>query len=189
MLVYTCGFITIIGFLILNNTAAHVWKHIIEDVFHRSNLTMLINGPLSVLFWFFMTIIWMLITAFAMKSYREDRTDEAFPFKDAYWFSYITTTTVGFGDIHLDHEEFTVVDMFFIPLIILMGFNFLGIFADKGMDLYNHYFPEDKWGLQEILQEQRGDHVEARPSVLPADVECNENIRMASCRMSLSPKK
>ena len=181
MLVYTCGFVTIIGFLILNNTAAHVWKHIIEDIFHRFKLKCLIKGPLSVLFWLCMTIFWMLMTALAMKSYRQKRIVEEFPLKDAYWFSYITITTVGFGDIHLDHEEFTTGDMFFIPLIVLMGFNFLGIFADKGMDLYNHYFPEDKCGLHEILQEQRGESSIARSSTLPMDVECNEKIRMANC--------
>lgn len=156
LLVYTCGFVTIIGFLALNNTAANVWKTLIEDIFIRLKLKRLVKGPLSVLFWLCTTILWMLVLALAMQKYRRNRVGDDFALSDAYWFSYITTTTVGFGDIHISHEEFKVGDMFFIPLLVLMGFNFLGIFAEKGVELYNKYFPA-KSGLGKILAVERGE--------------------------------
>ncbi|CAB9521500.1 expressed unknown protein [Seminavis robusta] len=157
LLVYTCGFVTIIGFLALNNSASNVWKILVDDLFLRLKLKRLVKGPLSVLFWLCTTILWMLVLALAMQKYRRNRLAEDFSLKDAFWFSYITTTTVGFGDIHISHEEFKVGDMFFIPLIVLMGFNFLGIFAEKLVDLYNEYFPSGTAGFGTILAAQRGD--------------------------------
>ena len=145
---------TIIGFLALNNTAAKVWKALFEDVFLRLKLKRLVHGPLAVLFWLSMTILWMLVLALAMQKYKTNRIGEGFSLSDAYWFSYITITTVGFGDIHISHEEFLAGDMFFIPLLVLMGFNFLGIFAEKGVDLYNDFFPA-KSGLEKILAGHR----------------------------------
>ena len=113
------------------------------------------HGPLCVMFWLCMTILWMLVLALAMQRYRRNRVGDDFSLSDAYWFSYITTTTVGFGDIHISHEEFQVGDMFFVPLLVLMSFNFLGIFAEKSVDLYNDYFPA-KSGFGKILAAQRG---------------------------------
>ncbi|CAB9503397.1 Potassium channel subfamily K member [Seminavis robusta] len=155
LLVYTCGFLTILGFVALNNTAANVWKNLIEDAFLRLNWKRLVHGPICVLFWLCTTILWMLVLALSIQKYRRNRIGDDFPLSDAYWFSYITTTTVGFGDIHISHEEFKVVDMFFVPLLVLMGFNFLGIFAEKLVDLYNEWFPA-KSGFGKILAVQRG---------------------------------
>lgn len=133
ILVYTAGFITIIGFLTLNNTAANVWRYLTEDFFLRCKLKKLVSGPLSVLFWFSMLLLWMLILAVSIQRYQKTIIGEEddFPLKGAYWFAYITTTTVGFGDIHISHTEFTSGDMFFVPFLVLFGFNILGIFADK----------------------------------------------------------
>ena len=51
--------------------------------------------------------------------------------------------------------------MFFLPLLVLMSFNFLGIFAEKGVDLYNRYFPEEA-DFKHILQEQRRERMEGK---------------------------
>ena len=93
LLVYTGGFLSIIGFLALNNTAANVWKNLAEDVFLRYKLKWLVKGPLSVLFWCCVLILWVLVLAVSMQRYRRNRTDEDFSLADAYWFSYITSTT------------------------------------------------------------------------------------------------
>ena len=108
MLVYTGGFLTIVGFLTLNNTASNVWKTLIDDLFLRLKWKRLVRGPPSVLFWLCVTVLWMLVLALSMQAYRNNRVHDHFPLKDAYWFSYITTTTVGFGDIHISHSEFKV---------------------------------------------------------------------------------
>ncbi|CAB9527461.1 Potassium channel subfamily K member [Seminavis robusta] len=157
-LVITLGFLTIIGFLALNNTAATVIRVIVDDMFLRCNLNSFVHGPIACIFWLAMTIVWVLVLAVSIMAYKDNRlggAEEAnFPLGDAFWFSYVTTTTVGFGDFHLEHEEFQVGDMFFIPLLVLIGFNILGIFAEKLIELYNHYFPERN-GFEAILEQRR----------------------------------
>lgn len=45
LLVYTGGFITIVGFLPLKNTATNVWRTLIEDLFLRLKWKRLVKGP------------------------------------------------------------------------------------------------------------------------------------------------
>ncbi|CAB9522479.1 expressed unknown protein [Seminavis robusta] len=157
-LVYTGGFVTIIAFIALNNSGSAVWKLLAEDIFLRYKLPYLMQGPICCLFWLCMTILWMLILALSVQTYHNHRLGDPgpadFPLSEAFWFSYITTTTVGLGDVYLAHEEFQSSDMFFIPLMVLVGFNFVGIFAEKMIDLYNNYFPKrDRFG--DILERKR----------------------------------
>ncbi|CAB9530461.1 expressed unknown protein [Seminavis robusta] len=153
-LVCTAGFLTIILFLALNNTAAQVWKNMFDHFFLKLHQPNLVRGPLSVLFWLAMSFLWMLVLTGVAVAYTTGRLGAARPLKDMYWFSFVTITTVGFGDIHVRHEEFTGWDMFHFPLLVLVGFNFLGIFAEKTIDLYNDYFPEQH-GYADILEERR----------------------------------
>jgi hypothetical protein len=60
--------------------------------------------------------------------------------KDGYWFSYISTTTVGLGDIFLEPEVIQARDLVTFPLLFLVGFvflsSFLGKFAEQALDMY-----------------------------------------------------
>lgn len=38
-------------------------------------------------------------------------TNEEFDYADSYWFSYITTTTVGLGDYYLEPEVYVVIQL------------------------------------------------------------------------------
>ncbi|CAB9517688.1 expressed unknown protein [Seminavis robusta] len=176
-LVCTAGFLTIVLFLALNNTAAQVWKNLFEHYFHKLNLSFLIRGPLSVLFWLTMTFLWMLVLASVVMAYQMGRYGDARPLKDLYWFSFVTVTTVGFGDIHVRHEEFTGCDMFHLPLLVLVGFNFLGIFAEKSIDLYNDYFPEQH-GYADILEERRSGK---GPNPMPLSAQLMGVTAVAEC--------
>ena len=151
VLVITGGFVTIVSFLVLNTIGAREWQTVVEDMFLRRRLRRLVRGKLSLLFWFSMIFLWLLFMALVTQVYREKRTNQEISLHEAYWFSYITTTTVGFGDIYIKHEEFTTKDMFLIFPGLLIGFNFVGIFATKLMDVC---IPFD-CGLKCILDNQR----------------------------------
>jgi hypothetical protein len=61
--------------------------------------------------------------------------------KDGYWFSFISTTTVGLGDIYLEPEVIQARDLVTFPLLFLVGFvflsSFLGKFAEQALHMYS----------------------------------------------------
>lgn len=54
-----------------------------------------------------------------------------FSLREGYWFSYISTTTVGLGDIILEPEVIVEVDLVIFPLLFLLGFVILSSFLGK----------------------------------------------------------
>jgi hypothetical protein len=65
------------------------------------------------------------------KNGKKARLDEDMDFESAYWFAYISTTTVGLGDFYLEPEVVTGFDLVYFPIIILIGFTFLSAFLAK----------------------------------------------------------
>lgn len=62
--------------------------------------------------------------------------DEQVSFHDAYWFSYISTTTVGLGDYFLAPEVLGRVDLFIYPILFLLGFVYFSAFLGKFSSLF-----------------------------------------------------
>mmetsp|Transcript_19315 Transcript_19315/g.32079 ORF Transcript_19315/g.32079 Transcript_19315/m.32079 type:complete len:174 (-) Transcript_19315:113-634(-) len=154
MLIFVCGFITIIGFIGLNNTASNVLVIIVDDLLIRSRLPKFTKGLRAVTLWLCLLILWMLVLAIVFKAFIEGRSGIYVPLSDAYWFSYITTTTVGLGDLFIRHEEFLARDMLVIPLVILFAFVILGIFALKLVECLTQWFPVDST-LESVLEASR----------------------------------
>eukprot|EP00542_Grammatophora_oceanica_P007572 CAMPEP_0194061478 /NCGR_PEP_ID=MMETSP0009_2-20130614/74747_1 /TAXON_ID=210454 /ORGANISM="Grammatophora oceanica, Strain CCMP 410" /LENGTH=320 /DNA_ID=CAMNT_0038712803 /DNA_START=270 /DNA_END=1233 /DNA_ORIENTATION=+ len=163
-LVFTVGFVSIIAFTALTGKAGYVTITIVDDAFNRNRwLRPLSRGLPAVLFWFVVLVLWILFVAQMGRIYDMRRRDEevldSFPLDDAIWFSYITMTTVGLGDIHVGHEEIRWGDMFYLPLLMLFGFVWLANFAVKLGTFVVHIWPEDET-LEEILEEQGSEHRE-----------------------------
>lgn len=55
--------------------------------------------------------------------------------RDSYWFSYVSTTTIGFGDFYVAPEVLVVSDLFLYPIILLVGFIFFSAFLGRLADL------------------------------------------------------
>jgi hypothetical protein len=55
--------------------------------------------------------------------------------RDSYWFSYVSTTTIGFGDFYVAPEVLVVSDLFLYPIILLVGFIFFSAFLGRLAEL------------------------------------------------------
>jgi len=154
-LVITAGFVSILLFSALLGQAGVVTLSVTDDGLRRLKLSTLSKGLPAVLFWFVLLVGWMLFFAGMATTYTRRRFDgnNTLPLADSFWFSFITLTTVGFGDIYIGHEEFVAADMFYLPLIVLVGFVWLANFALKLSDYLSSMFPSQKT-LENLLSKE-----------------------------------
>lgn len=142
LLVYILGFLSILVFTALIGQAGYICVTVFDDAFLRLKLKRLVRGPLSILFWLCTLILWMLVVAGIFIWWAKKRDDYDLPLKDSYWFTFISTTTVGLGDIYIPPDLFKAADMFFIPFLFLIGFVFLANFllklSDTMIDSFAH---------------------------------------------------
>jgi hypothetical protein len=80
-------------------------------------------------------MLWFRIVSYAANIFLADLS-----LKDGYWFSFISTTTVGLGDIFLEPEVIQARDLVTFPLLFLVGFvllsSFLGKFSEQALHMY-----------------------------------------------------
>ena len=132
-MVYTLGFASILAFAAILTSASYVVSAIAEDAVKRVRLVDFLTRP-----WIASLILgaiyyaWMLVLASMTDGWKHRRLgDTSFTFRDGYWFSYISITTVGFGDIYLEPEVLRLPDCFSFPTVMLAGFVFLAAFLGK----------------------------------------------------------
>lgn len=135
LMVYILGFISILLFTSVSAQAGYVSLAVADDFFKYYKMNFLTRGIGASLFWFivYQLLNW-LISFIALewahsRSLEDSRPDMTRA--DAFWFAYITTTTVGFGDYSFPHEIFFVPDMIYVPLCLLVGFVALANFLIK----------------------------------------------------------
>ena len=135
-MVYTVGFLSVIIFTALIGAAGYVFLTIADDFFEIYKLQKLTTGFPSVIFWFLNLIFWILIIAGMFGAYEYVKYGEvANSVEDRIWWAYISVTTVGFGDYYIAHDTFQIVDVWYVPLLMLMGFVNLANFLIKLSEL------------------------------------------------------
>jgi len=118
---------------------------IIDDWINRVNVLAIAKSNwFMCLFWGLVYYSWMLVVAWKTVHWKEERLDEDFSYKDAYWFSFITTTTVGLGDYYLAHQVLLRRDLISFALLVLVGFVFLSNFLVKLTEVLTTVFPRAK---------------------------------------------
>jgi len=60
------------------------------------------------------------------------------PFEEAFWFQFISFTTVGFGDYNIPSYGSTASHMFIVPIVQLLGFISISICIDKIWKMSRH---------------------------------------------------
>lgn len=74
-------------------------------------------------------------------------------FRDAYWFAYISTTTVGLGDFVLAPEVLRQSDLITWPFLFLVGFVLFAVFIGKLAQLVPSPFVGHSISLADRLKE------------------------------------
>ena len=129
---------------------------VFDDLAIRARLSFFVYNRIAALFaWTSIFAVHVLITAFIIQDYNHDRLGGMMDFENASWFSYISLTTVGFGDISIPHDTLIIGDIFYVLPLCLLGFAFLGNFLTKLADLVAHYLPEEEYPFEKRLEDMR----------------------------------
>ena len=130
-----------------------------DDFVTRFNrLKFLCRGYPSMVFWLLTLVSWLFVLGAMAIAFTKNRMGIKMPFNDSVWFAYITLTTVGLGDIFIPHEEFRAIDMFYLPLMFLIGFVLLANFLRKlsSVVVSSSFFSNwEQKSLEEILEKSR----------------------------------
>ena len=133
-MVFTLGFFSILFFAVVLAQSGTIITAIFDDWVERVHLSCLTIPSIAMLFWGCLYYGWMLIIAAYTQNWMIFRLEKEFRFGTAYWFSYMSTTTVGLGDYYLDHSVLLPVDLVVFSLLFLFGFALLSNFLVKLRD-------------------------------------------------------
>ena len=80
------------------------------------------------------------------------RQFDTLKWQDAYWFAFISTTTVGLGDFYQTPEVLFINDLLYYSLSYLFGFVLLSTFLTELGNLLALYVPDLSVELEKRLQ-------------------------------------
>lgn len=152
-MVFTLGFLSILLFAAVLAKAGSIVNTIVEDFFRRSHLTFLTRNWVQMIVWGALYYLWSLLIASYYIHWSLIRLDEVVSYKDAYWFAYITTTTVGLGDYYLEHAVLIGIDLLIWPLLILFGFVLLASFLTALKDTLAGVMPNEEADFADTLDD------------------------------------
>jgi hypothetical protein len=133
-LVVVMGFVSILLFSAVMGHAGYIMVTIVDDFFTQFGMKRFLEGIISVLFWSVMLLLWLFAYAGLAYAYTYEhwgQFDIDYRFVDAFWFAYISVTTIGFGDLYIRHDVAKPIDMLVTPLFFLAGFVILANFLVK----------------------------------------------------------
>jgi len=147
---YTLGFFSMLLFGGVLATAGGITTHLLNDTVHR--FKRVIARPVKVLIWGILWSLWMVLIAWQARSYQATRLDSEMASNDAYWFAFISTTTIGFGDYYLQPEGLFISDLLGLWINFLIGFVLLSSFLTELSQLLGSVVPDVSAYLQRKLK-------------------------------------
>ncbi len=127
------GFFHLCIFVVITGHAGYIVLTILDDFFSQVGLTRLKEGTVAVVFWLAMFVLWLLLMALIwFNSFSEILyhlaqrlgTSDGFPevlLSDGMWFAFVSITTIGFGDIYVDHSSASVTTPFICVVLFSIG--------------------------------------------------------------------
>lgn len=127
-MIYTLGFLSILAFAATAASAGYIMTSLFDDIMKKAKLGFLSSPLAASVFWGVLYYAWLVLIAGMLEDWKESRLGEEQDFARGYWFAYISTTTVGLGDIYLEPEVLVTQDLLTFSLVFLIGFVFLASF-------------------------------------------------------------
>uniref|UniRef100_A0A7S2YM95 Potassium channel domain-containing protein n=1 Tax=Entomoneis paludosa TaxID=265537 RepID=A0A7S2YM95_9STRA len=158
-LLYTLGFVSILAFGGILATAGTVSAAVFDDIAVRYGLKVLTKPWCACFVWGSLYYGWMAFIAWAAQAWKKNRVEGPFDFGDGYWFAYLSTTTIGLGDVYLEPHVIIGSDLLYFPIMMLTGFVFLAAFLGKFRDLVMYVLKSKRATFIEslLMQMQRNE--------------------------------
>jgi hypothetical protein len=131
IMVFTLGFASLLVFGAILARAGQIIAAIFADAFVRFHWNFLTRPWVICLIFGASYSIWMFVIAAQTDAWKEDRLGESFDLRYGRWFAYISTTTIGLGDIFLEPEVILSEDVYIWSLSFLTGFALFSVFLGQ----------------------------------------------------------
>jgi len=189
ILLYSLGFLSILTFGGILATAGMVTSAVFDDIVIRYGLRVLAKPWCACLVWGSLYYGWMAIIAWAAQAWKENRVDGPFDFGDGFWFAYLSTTTIGLGDVYLEPHVIIGSDLLYFPMLLLAGFVFLAAFLGKLRDLVMSLLKSKHATFTEslLMLMQRDKDREGAGPLMAGRMFVTENIQHNSGRFRYDP--
>lgn len=152
-MVYSLGFLSLLVFAAILARSGQIVSAIWDDILANLHWHYLMRPWPSSFMWGTCYYMWMLVIAGHTVQWKRERLeDSSFGLNDGYWFAYISTTTIGLGDIFLEPEVIVARDLLVFPFSFLVGFTFLSAFLGKLAEaMSNLYWTKNRPMLVESM--------------------------------------
>jgi hypothetical protein len=130
-MVHTLGFLNVLLFGFISAAGGYVLNSVVNDFVSRRGFPAESRKWLASLLWAILLYFWMLIIALIYMHWKYHRLGQKVRLSDAFWFSYISTTTIGLGGPYLEPEVLVMADLITFPVIFLISFSIFGSFVEE----------------------------------------------------------
>jgi Ion channel len=151
-MVFSLGFICIILFATILATTGTIVSHFVYDIAGRLRFKILLKKEVMTVIWGLFWCSWQIFMTAMFMEWTNRRLFTSIRWQDAYWFAYISTTTIGLGDYYLTPEVIYTVDLLYFSLSYLFGFVLLSTFLTELGNALAQYVPDVSEELGKRLQ-------------------------------------